>query len=149
MQLICNKELTNSLDQIKNDPVKRHWTSLVVVALAVTSLSMQWAVLHAISFGTEVLNNRGCKDFSIVGAFAKSFTEHSNCSVCDYLNEKRSEQDRKSTQKNVVIDIKAVTASLGVVISSETIWADDLTGPSSINLEFIDSIIPPPPQSAV
>ena len=133
----------------KNKCWWHNWLSLVLVALAVATLSMQWVVLHTISFGEEILSNRDCKDFSIVGAFAKSFTEHSNCSVCDYLNEKRSEQDQKSTQQNVVIDIKAVTLSLGVVISSETIWADDLTGPSSINLEFIDSIIPPPPQSAV
>ena len=134
---------------INNPVVMSRWTTLLALALVISGLGVKWAVLHGISIGSEIWLSKGDKDGPIITAIAKSFTDHSNCSVCDYLNEKRSEQDQKSTQKNVVIDIKAVTFSLGVVISSETIWADDLTGPSSINLEFIDSIIPPPPQSAV
>ena len=115
----------------------------------ISGLGVKWAVLHGISIGSEIWLSKGDKDGPIITAIVKSFTDHSNCSVCDYLNEKRSEQGQKSTQQNVVIDIKAVTSSLNVVISLDAIWADDLTGPSSINLEFIDSIIPPPPQSAV
>ena len=134
---------------INNRPVRNRWTTLLALALVISGLGVKWAVLHGISIGSEIWLSKGDKDGPIITAIVKSFTDHSNCSVCDYLNEKRSEQGQKSTQQNVVIDIKAVTSSLNVVISLDAIWADDLTGPSSINLEFIDSIIPPPPQSAV
>ena len=123
--------------------------SLCVAALVVVGLGMQWAVLHAISLGTDIIAYGGSKDVSIGTVIVKSLQEHQSCSVCEYLNQKHSEEGQKSVRQTVNIEIEAASFPSTAIYSANIIWTHDLIGPSSVGPQFIDSISPPPPQSAV
>ena len=112
-------------------------------------MGFQWAVLHAVSFGSEVVSSNSKKDVSLGTALVESLKQHQNCSVCQYLNQKRSEEGDQSSRQTVNLELEGISAPQKTVFLANTIWASYLCGPPGVVPQFIEAVSPPPPQPSV
>jgi len=129
--------------------VKRRFPLYCLATLVAVALGFQWAVLHAVSFGSEVVSSNTKNDVSLGTALVESLKQHQNCSVCAYLNQKRSEEGNHSSRQTVNLELEGVSAPQMTVFSAKPFWASYLCGPPSVVPQFIEAVRPPPPRLSV